>query len=87
MLPALTFMNILWQESVVGIKIRKQKKQSNFVDQSSLALYYKLTSFISCAKVSLSCEDAITPVRKNIIFRHATASTNEAHDIYFDPAI
>ena len=67
MLPALTFMNILWQESVVGIKIRKQKKQSNFVDQSSLALYYKLTSFISCAK-SLSCEDAITPIRKNITY-------------------
>ena len=81
MLPALTFMNILWQESVVGIKIRKQKKQSNFVDQSSLALYYKLTSFISCAKVSLSCEDAITPVRKNIIFRHATASTNEHYEV------
>ena len=37
-------MSILWQESVVGIKIRKQKKksqgqQSNFADQSSPALY------------------------------------------------
>ena len=70
MLPALTFMNILWQESVVGIKIRKQKKsqgqQSNFADQSSPALYNYIYNIIFAQNIWVFCN--VLPSCNNPVF-------------------